>query len=134
MKIKEIVKQILKEESDNFEWLDDYGIVPEKNAVPKGDVLLGWVKKVLKDKKSYTNKDYIVGKEKSVTNDYYYIAEKPNYTRDRLSYFIYETEENFNLNYIKELILDASLPLREDSTVALEYEKLFDDMKELFVV
>ena len=133
MKIKEIVKQILKEESDNFEWLDDYGIVPEKNAIPKDDVLLGLVGKVLKGKKSYSNKDYIVGKEEGHGGEFYYIAEKVN-SREGLSYFIYETEGDFNLNHIKELILDASLPLREDSTVALEYEKLFDDMKELFVV
>lgn len=133
MKIKEIVKQILKEESDNFEWLDDYGIVPEKNAIPEGDVLLGLVGKVLKGKKSYSNKDYIVGKNKGTVDDFYYIAEKVN-SSEGLSYFVYEIGEDFNLNHIKELILDASLKSRENSTVTLEYEKLFDDMKELFVV
>lgn len=130
MKIKGIVKQILKEELDNFDWIDDYGLNPEKNKMSSEDILLLQIRNQLRGKKSYLDRDYIVDMEKVSRNKpRYYIAEKN--TSGELSFFIYKEKEDFNLSD-----LEAEIGNSANSTYlsGLEYKKLYDDLMPLFTV
>jgi hypothetical protein len=128
MKIKGIVKQILKEELGDFTWINDYGINPEKMS--DDDILLLRIRNQLKGKKSYLNRDYVVGVEKDYGNKpRYYIAEKN--TSGELSFFIYKEKEDFNLS---DLEADIGNSGESSSPSGKEYKKLYDDLKPLFVV
>lgn len=130
MKIKGIVKQILKEELDNFDWIDDYGINPEKNKMSSEDILLLQIKNQLRGKKSYLNRDYIVDMEKTSGNrPRYYIAEKDG--SGELSFFIYKEKEDFNLSDLEAEIGNSA---NSTYTSGLEYQKLYDDLMPLFTV
>jgi hypothetical protein len=130
MKIKGIVKQILKEELDNFDWIDDYGINPEKNKMSSEDILLLQIRNQLRGKKSYLNRDYIVDVEKDYGNKpRYYIAEKN--TNGELSFFIYKEKEDFNLSDLEAEIGNSA---NSTYTSGLEYQKLYDDLMPLFTV
>ena len=130
MKIKGIVKQILKEELDNFDWIDDYDINPEKNKMSSEDILLLQIKNQLRGKKSYLNRDYIVDVEKDYGNKpRYYIAEKN--TSGELSFFIYKEKEDFNLSDLEAEIGNSATSLYFSGQ---EYQKLYDDLMPLFTV
>jgi hypothetical protein len=130
MKIKGIVKQILKEELDNFDWIDDYGLNPEKNKMSSEDILLLQIRNQLRGKKSYLNRDYIVDMEKVSRNrPRYYIAEKN--TNGELSFFIYKEKEDFNLSDLEAEIGNSA---NSTYTSGLEYQKLYDDLMPLFTV
>jgi hypothetical protein len=123
MKIKGIVKQILKEELDDFTWINDYGINPEKMS--DDDILLLRIRNQLKGKKSYLNRDYVVGEEA----DYYFIAEMDE--QGNLSFFDYLYKHEFNLNHIEKDLRHSG---ESSSPSGKEYKKLYDDLKPLFVV
>ena len=128
MKIKGIVKQILKEELDNFDWINDYGINPDKMS--SEDILLLQIRNQLRGKKSYLNRDYIVDMEKVSRNrPRYYIAEKN--TSGELSFFIYKEKEDFNLSNLEAEIGNSA---NSTYTSGLEYKKLYDDLIPLFTV
>ena len=132
MKIKEIVKQILKEESDSFDWIYDYGITPEEGMTP--DVLMLLIRKELKDKKSYTGKNYVVDKEEGHDGYIYFIGEK---NKDgSVGYFIYENKDDFNLKYLEPYISEVANGSTRKYSEGLisEYRKLYEDLKPLFVV
>lgn len=132
MKIKGIVKQILKEELDNFDWIDDYGLNPEKNKMSSEDILLLQIRNQLRGKKSYLNRDYIVDVEirKGYRNNpLYYIAEKN--TSGELSFFIYKKKEDFNLSDLEAEIGNSATSIYFSGQ---EYQKLYDDLMPLFTV
>jgi hypothetical protein len=123
MKIKGIVKQILKEELDDFTWINDYGINPEKMS--DDDILLLRIRNQLKGKKSYLNRDYVVGEEA----DHYFIAEMDE--QGNLYFFDYLYKNEFNLTDIERDLRHSS---SSSSPSGKEYKKLYDDLKPLFVV
>jgi hypothetical protein len=123
MKIKGIVKQILKEELDDFTWINDYGINPEKMS--DDDILLLRIKNQLKGKKSYLNRDYVVGEETS----YYFIADMDE--QGDLSFFNRYDKNEFNLTDIERDLRHSG---EISSPSGKEYKKLYDDLKPLFVV
>jgi len=123
MKIKGIVKQILKEELDDFTWINDYGINPEKMS--DDDILLLRIKNQLKGKKSYLNRDYVVGEEAS----YYFIADMDE--QGNLSFFNKYDKNEFNLTDIERDLRDLG---ESSSPSGKEYQKLYDDLMPLFTV
>lgn len=118
MKIREIVKQILKEEA---EWWEET-INSYDDSSP--DFILKLIKNELKDKKSFLNHEYLVYKKR---DNYYCVAELDKSTGSMEHFFCLDGEL-FNIKKIKKRIETGF-----SSNVGEEYRKLYNDLNRLFI-
>lgn len=129
MKIREIVKQILKEEFDDLNWIGDYNVTPPSDASKNPEFLMKLFQTKLKGKKSFNGYDYSVDKEDNEGSTYYISEIYPDKT---YSYFFYETAENFNLENLLSQFLSTFGSKTTSERVKNEYKKLFDDLGDVF--
>jgi len=118
MKIREIVKRLLKEDQEWFEY-----VVNEYDE-SSPDFILKLIQNELKNKTTSLKLDYSVYKTK---DGRYCISEIDEY--DDLSHFMCLDEDVFTVEKIKERIKSN---LDGYSSVHFEYLKLYNDLKDLF--
>ena len=129
MKIREIVKQILKEEFGDLNWIGDYNVTPPSDASKNPEFLMKLFQTKLKGKKSFNGYDYSVDKEDDEGSTYYISEIIPNKGD---SYFFYERAENFNLENLLSEFLRIFGNENNSEGVKNEYKKLFDDLGDVF--
>lgn len=124
--MKNLIKKILREEFDDFDWIQNYNIIPPSDVSKNPEFLVKLLQTKLKGKKTFNGYDYDVGKEGSS----YYIKEIiPN--KDD-SYFYSVDFEKFNLEYLLSDILRTISDVGFSDAVRNEYKKLFDDLGDVF--
>jgi hypothetical protein len=128
--MKNLIRKILREEFDDFDWIENYNIIPPSDASKNPEFLMKLFQTKLKGKKSFNGYDYIVDEENGNNNFYYFIGEIIPDKTD--SHFFYEKAENFNLEFLLNHFLRIFSDDGLSEGIKNEYKKLFDDLGDVF--